>query len=417
MEIKDIQTMKDFERFSLETPAEIVRKLSTEDWLQIYEKFDKIRQNEFRGFDHHTFMFIYGQPLAKLYRNYRMEKKYAEGVIQVAEDAVENLCAAYPDILENIKSIAVNKDNRLQENLAERIMKSVYNSAYFNRVSKTLSRPRISIKSRLSGHARGVYNNINHEIEIDRHNAADSLVAAHEIFHSIQGIRKIPVLFQKLGMVKGYEDATLTKLFWYNGKYYADCEGRKDPAFPSYFHQPIEYSAELFGVIFTRRLNHKINYAREGLTAIKTVQNLLMDFNLKPDQIKYNSVSQSIRVEFQAINPMKTELIQEINRKYLKASKELSDNKIHLNICSEYANLRRLELAHRGIAKRFHNESLGDYEKIFRHEFPEFCYKYPSAIEQKQKTKEQEKSQEKAFDKKKGIPQIFKNLKDFMIEK
>lgn len=420
MNLANLENGQDFKDFCADLKPEDIQAWTTYDWLEVYKSINRCLINDGKFEFVEDFMEAYSSEFEKLYSNYRIEKKYADNIRQVAEQAADEISQKYPQVKEDIKYIELNAaSNQVKERLTDKLIKGIYRSAYFDRFSQILLRPGVRVGKGLDDQTAGAYHSNKHRLIISNGRSYAVNTIAHEIYHSLQGIGPFLAKLQKIGKGGGYEDATMNALNAYNCQYYyMVSDSKTDDGFRqqyrAYSCQPIEYSARLFSVLFERKLKANLRYAKEGVTAIKSVKMLFGDFNLTPESLKMDNECQKILVSFNDSRVSHMELAYQLNKKYLKGSINNIDGKLYMEIPANYANVRRLQVIHRNLFKMYGKEK--DYKKMFMNEFPETTKKYPSLYEEKAEAAKKRDALKNAKPRNR-LPRVIRNMKDYLVER
>lgn len=420
MNLANLKNGQDFKNFCAGLKPSDIQSWTTHDWLEVYKSIDRCIINDDKYEFVEDFMEDNIAEFEKLYSNYRIEKKYAENLRQVAEKSADEVSQKYPQAKEDMKYIELNAVNsQVKERLTDKFIKSIYRNAYFDRFSQILLRPGIRVGRIFEEKTQGAYQSNKHRLIISNCRSQVVNTIIHEIYHSIQGIGPFLSKLQKLGKGHGYEDATMNTLNAYNCQYYYCISDSKNNdnihnQYKAYSRQPIEYSARLFSALFERRLNANLNYSKEGITALKSVKMLLGDFNLTPESMLFDSKNNQIKICINDSRISHMELAYNLNKKYLKGSINNIDGKLNIEIPANYANVRRLQLIHRGLLQTYGDEK--DYKKMFMNEFPETTKKYPSLYEEKAEAAKKRDALKNAKPRSR-LPRVIRNIKDYLIER
>lgn len=242
-------TPSDFETFVKGLKAEEIQKMTSQDWVKL---FDKISQNPEINVPSAKQAFI------KLYTNYRPEKEQVEKIKALARKSAKSLIAEHPELKKEISEF-----NLLNIEKKQKILETIRDNIHINIFGHTKKVPRIEMqnefwentKRRLlkqKGVLEGSYrdeNVVNIRLKSRRNMIT---VAAHEFWHSAQGINSVDRLSSFFVMPKNFDSTKKLNLF--NSRFYM--KGMN--SYKAYRSQPLEYSAKLFEVYFAKEMFDQI---------------------------------------------------------------------------------------------------------------------------------------------------------------
>lgn len=355
--IPQFKNQQDFRNFADSIPEESIREMTADEWIKLYSNLDKMLmtpgekiKRRFRRAAARALCTAV-QPLpakvqdyignmeklqwlgkdvqsdfaeenikyfAKLYKNFRLEKKYAIQSRDLARASVKELLRRYPQARSDMVRIAIDKSGRFKERLAERMVKSIYRRAYPDDKLAASLRPRIKVK-KLGKYNAGNYDSDFHGISVGTAYGAGMSTIAHEAFHSGHGVSPLQKLLKLAGHRYTFEDDKMSRLYELNARYYiCGDELIKTPEFKAYDHQPMEYAANFFAAQFERAARQEIGAEHFNVLLPRRIARVMDMYNLKAEKYAVGGKNNEyLDIFMPELKPREKALLAELNEKYL----------------------------------------------------------------------------------------------------
>ncbi len=354
MIIPEFKTEQDFYDFVSKTPDEEIQKMTFDDWMHLHENLKTIMGKDkqqpllktvakqvvfhaaasiYDRLHRYSSKFKEAHPMggtsnftdasetlcfAKLYKNYRMEEKDRQELIELAFKSADQFMTQIPDG-DKYCYLTFGKDElRKKKKIACAVRNAVYDTVYADDALARNLLPKVRIEEKGKNFA-GNYEPIRDRVFISTNEKAGISTMAHEVLHSTQGMSFKHEVLRYLNRQFSSSSKFYT-LYKFNEAYYfsskttrrGDDFNKRKRFFRSvYRHQPLEYSARLFGIMFRHRLHQHALFQYR-------VEEILKTSGFKTlDSYKTAGDPPRLNIVLPPVSGTNSVMFKELNEKYL----------------------------------------------------------------------------------------------------
>ena len=321
--LKNFETSESFNKYCFSMSEKQIQNMTTEDWISFLYGLNHLgKRTKCKTAD--ELINKHEGAIAYMYSNFRLEKKHARSIKQLAYKMADALATSesFAEFYYNVDVIASAVPDSVHKDNIKTMRTVLYDQSMGKGLAHSLLAPKIqTTSSDATSVGQGYFEAgyftqsglLERKVNINTNMVNMCNTTAHELYHSIQRLSdsKRAQLMKKLGF-KINSDSKINELYSLNSRFYLN--GTKDMR--GYKKQPLEYGARFFATCFERRLRHNLRAAENNWGVTYMSSQLLRSLNVFENGIQ--SDENGIILVYKDLDERKISLLQEFSQNYLK---------------------------------------------------------------------------------------------------